>query len=68
MNEIIFLVEEAAEGGFTARALGESIFTEGDDLGELRSNIRDAVDCHFEPSDKPKMIRLHFVSEEIIAA
>lgn len=57
MNEIIFLVENAVEGGYTARALGESIFTEGDDLEELRSNIRDAVDCHFESSEGPKMIR-----------
>ena len=68
MNEIIFLVEEAAEGGYTARALGESIFTDADDLEALKANIRDAVDCHFEPVDKPKMIRLHFVSEEIVAA
>jgi len=68
MNEIIFLVEEAVEGGYTARALGESIFTEGDDLESLRANIRDAVDCHFESEEKPKMIRLHFVSEEVIAA
>jgi hypothetical protein len=68
MNEIIFLVEEAGEGGYTARALGESIFTEGDDLEDLRTNIRDAVACHFEPDSKPKVIRLHFVTEEIIAA
>ena len=68
MNEIIFLIEAAVEGGYTARALGESIFTEGDDLEGLRVNIRDAVDCHFEPNEKPKMIRLHFVSEEVIAA
>ena len=68
MNEIIFLIENAVEGGYTARALGKSIFTEGDDLENLRANIRDAVDCHFEPEEKPKMIRLHFVSEEVIAA
>jgi len=68
MNEIIFLVEDAAEGGYSARALGESIFTEGDDLDLLRTNIRDAVDCHFEAEEKPKVIRLHFVSEEVIAA
>ena len=68
MNEIIFLVENAVEGGYTARALGESIFTEGDTLDELRSNIRDAVDCHFEKESKPKIIRMHFVSEEVIAA
>ena len=48
MNEIIFLVEEAPEGGFIARALDESIFTEADTLEELRKQIRDAVACHFE--------------------
>jgi hypothetical protein len=68
MNEIIFLVEEAVEGGYTARALGESIFTDGDDVDELRANIRDAVSCHFEPDKKPGVIRLHFVTEEVIAA
>jgi hypothetical protein len=68
MNEIIFLVEHAPEGGYTARALGESIFTEGDDLEALRMNIREAVDCHFEPDAKPKIIRLHLVTEEVLAA
>ena len=68
MDEIIFLVEDAVEGGYNARALGESIFTEADDLDTLRANIRDAVDCHFDAKKKPKMIRLHFVSEEVIAA
>ena len=67
MNEIIFLVETADEGGFTARALGESIFTEGDDLEHLRANIRDAVNCHFETDEKPKVVRLHFVREEVFA-
>ncbi len=67
MNEIIFLVENEVEGGFTARALGESIFTEGDDLEDLRANIRDAVNCHFETDEKPKVIRLHFVREEVFA-
>ena len=68
MNEIIFLVEEAVEGGYTAKALGESIFTEGDNLEALRANIRDAVSCHFEPDHKPGVIRLHFVTEEVMAA
>jgi hypothetical protein len=68
MNEIIFLVEDAPEGGYTARALGESIFTEADNLEALRANIREAVDCHFEPEEKPKLIRLHYVSEEVLAA
>lgn len=68
MSEIIFVVEEDIEGGFNARALGESIFTQGEDLDELRANIRDAVDCHYDSANKPKMIRLHFVSEEVLAA
>ena len=58
MGEIIFLVEDAVEGGYTARALGESIFTEGESIGELRANIRDAVECHYELDVKPKVIRL----------
>ena len=66
MNEIFFLVEEALEGGFTARAIGESIYTEGDDLEDLKANIRDAVQCHFDEGRTPKIIRLHFVKEEII--
>ena len=67
MNEIIFLVENDIEGGFTARALGASIFTEADDLENLRENIRDAVNCHFEEADRPKVMRLHFVKEEVFA-
>lgn len=67
MNELIFLVEEAAEGGFTARALGESIFTEADDLPDLRAQIRDAVQCHFEAEQQPRVVRLHFVREEVFA-
>ncbi|MBS1521138.1 MAG: 2-oxoisovalerate dehydrogenase [Bacteroidetes bacterium] len=66
MNEIFFLVEEALEGGYTARAIGESIFTEADTLDELKSNIREAVQCHFDEPNIPKIIRLHLVKEEII--
>lgn len=68
MNEIIFFIEEAAEGGFTARALGESIFTEGETFEETKRNIKDAVDCHFDEDKKPKLIRLHTVKEEVILA
>jgi hypothetical protein len=66
--EIIFLVEDAPEGGYTARALGESIFTEADDLGSLHDMVRDAVQCHFDEDKRPRIIRLHFVREEVIAA
>lgn len=48
MNELIFLVEEAPEGGFTAKALGEGIFTEADTMDELKTMIREAISCHFE--------------------
>lgn len=68
MNEIIFLVEDALEGGFTAKALGYSIYTEADTVAELHNSVRDAVACHFEVREKPSIIRLHFVHDEVIAA
>ena len=68
MNELIFLVEEAPEGGYTARALGESIFTEADSLAHLHDQVRDAVRCHFDEGQRPSVIRLHFVREEVITA
>jgi hypothetical protein len=68
MNEIIFLIEEAPEGGYLGRALGHSIFTEAESLASLRDQIRDVVKCHFEDGKAPKVIRLHFVREEVIAA
>ena len=67
MNEIMFLVEQAAEGGYIARALGESIFTEADDIESLHQQVRDAVRCHFEEGQEPRLIRLHFTHEEVIA-
>ena len=57
MTEILFIVEEAAEGGFFARAVGESIVTEADTLDDLRDQVRDAVRCHFEESARPRVIR-----------
>ena len=66
MKEIIFLIEEAAEGGFTAKALGESIFTEGDTLEQVKSNIKEAVECHFEEAELPKLIRLHIIKDELM--
>ena len=67
MTEIFFLVEEATEGGYTARAIGESIFTEAETLQELKVNVREAVHCHFDETNLPKIIRLHLVKEEILA-
>lgn len=66
-SELVFLVEEAPEGGFTARALDAPIFTEADDEDSLHEAIREAVHCHFDAPEKmPKMIRLHFVYDEVI--
>ncbi len=67
MKEVIFVVEEVPEGGLTARALDVSIFTEADSLPELHEKMRDAVRCHFEEEGRPRVIRLHFVREEVIA-
>jgi hypothetical protein len=67
MIEIVFVVDEAAEGGYIARAVGESIFTEAATLEELRVNVRSAVECHFEEGQTPKVIRLHIVRDEILA-
>jgi hypothetical protein len=68
MSEIIFLVEEAPEGGYSARAVGESIFTQAADVDDLHARVRDAVRCHFEDGAAPALIRLHFVRDEVIAA
>ena len=67
MSEIIFLLEDAPEGGVTARALGESIFTEADNMAELHAKVRDAVKCHFDQGKSLKIIRFHHAREEVIA-
>jgi len=68
MTEIVFLVEEDPEGGYVARALGESIFTQADDMDGLRERVCDAVRCHFDDEDaRPKVVRLHFVRDEVVA-
>ena len=68
MSEIVFLVEDALDGGFTARALDASIFTEAETLDALREAVRDAVACHYEDAERPKLIRLHLVRDEAITA
>ena len=69
MEEIIFVVEESDEGGYIAKALGESIVTEADSMDELKSAVKDAVHCHFDNDLlRPKMIRLHLVKDEVFAA
>jgi hypothetical protein len=65
-KEIIFMVEEAPEGGYTAQALGYSIFTEADTWEELKEAVQDAVRCHFDENEKPAVLRLHVVREEVM--
>lgn len=65
-TEIIFLVEESNEGGYEAKALGESIFTEAETLDELKKNVKESVLTHFDEGKGPVMIRLHYVKEELI--
>lgn len=66
-NEIIFVIEESVEGGYEARALGESIYTEADTIEELKSNIKEAIQCHFDENESPKILHLHYVKEETLA-
>ena len=67
MAEILFVVEEAPEGGYIAHALGFSIYTEADTWEELKTAVQDAVQCHFEENNKPRVIRLHYLREEVLA-
>lgn len=67
MSEIIFIVEISDEGGYTAKALGHSIYTEGETLEELKENIKDAVKCHFDVNDLPHIVRLHMVKDEVMS-
>lgn len=67
MEELIFIVKESDEGGFIASALEQSIVTDGDTMEELRSNVKEAVHCHFDDSKK-RLIRLHMVKEEIFSS
>jgi hypothetical protein len=67
LSEIMFVVEEADDGSYRASAVGESIYTEADNLENLHSEIRDAVQCHFEDGKTPALIRLHHVWQELLA-
>ena len=67
-SEIIFTVVESPEGGYEARALGQSIYTQGDTLKELKAMVQDAVRCHFDEGSRPRVIRLHLVRDEVIPA
>jgi len=67
-TEVLFTVEEAAEGGLLARAHAHAIFVQADSEAELPALVRDAVACHFDVAERPKLIRLHFVRDEVLTA
>ena len=67
MNEIVFEVTEDAEGGFTAEAIGESIFTQADSWDELKANAKEAVQAFYFDSLPPRSIRLRLVRDEVMA-
>lgn len=67
-KEVLFLVEDAEEGGYVARALDYPIFTEANSWDELKRVVRDAVQCHFDEGEQPDLIRLHAVREEVVPA
>ena len=64
--EILFTVSESPEGGYDAKALGHSIYTQAESLDELRVAVQDAVRCHFDKAERPSLIRLHVVRDEVI--
>lgn len=67
MTELHFIVEEAPEGGYVARAVGADIYTEADSIADLHAMVRDAVRCHFDEGQMPSLIRLHITREEVLA-
>lgn len=66
-DEVIFNVQESPEGGYEAKALGFPIFTQGETMEALRAMVRDAVRCHFDEGQRPRVVRLHLVKDEVIA-
>lgn len=66
-SEIIFEIEEDPEGGFVAHGIGVSIHAQADDLEGLKQAVRDAVVCHFEDGQAPRLIRLHLVQDFLVA-
>jgi predicted RNase H-like HicB family nuclease len=67
MQELIFEIRDAEEGGYNARALGKAIFTQAETWDELKNNIREAIDCYFDtPEEQPKLVQMHYVKDELM--
>ena len=72
MKEIVFNVERDEEASCFVASWDESdgkggITTQGRDLSELQAMVREAVLCHFDEGKAPKSIRLHFISDPVLA-
>ena len=67
VNEIIFVVNESLDGGYEARAIGHSIYTQCEEYFELKDLLRDAVRCHFDNDKMPDLIRIHLVKDEVVS-
>ena len=65
--EIVFQITQEADGGFVAECLSHDIFTQGDTWEELRANVQEAVSGYFFDRQKPSLIRLHLVRDEVLA-
>jgi len=68
MRELVFDVTQEVDGGFVAEALGESIITQADSWGELRTNVKEAVTAYFFDRESPGSLRLHLVRDEVLTA
>jgi len=70
-GEIAFTVEYDPESGWFSASWdaleGGGISTQGRALSELEANIIEAVRCHFDDSELPESIRLHFVKDPILS-
>lgn len=66
-SEVVFEVTETTSGGYNARAVGHSIFTQGHDWADLKVMVKDAVLCHFDDDEMPTEIRLRLVKDEVLA-
>ena len=64
VDELVFEVIESVEGGYDARAVGHSIFTQGSDWSDLKEMVRDAVLCHFDDDGGPAAITFLVSTDE----
>ena len=67
LDEVVFEVHEAEEGGYYAAAVGHDIITQGDSWEELKLMAQDAVLCHFDDGEAPRTLRLRLVKDEVVA-